>query len=118
MLFSRKRKKEASQKEGQAGETAYRPKDEGGRVRYHICFYGRVQGVGFRYHAMQAAVQLGLTGWVRNVEEYVELEAQGEKEKIDRLVEKMRENSWIDIERVEFCLMPVKEGEEDFQITW
>lgn len=28
--------------------------------------YGRVQGVGFRYSARQKAVQLKLTGWVRN----------------------------------------------------
>lgn len=28
--------------------------------------HGRVQGVGFRYHATQRARQLGLTGWIRN----------------------------------------------------
>ena len=28
--------------------------------------FGRVQGVGFRYSARQRAVQLKLTGWVRN----------------------------------------------------
>ena len=27
---------------------------------------GRVQGVGFRYHTQNRAIQLGLTGWVRN----------------------------------------------------
>lgn len=34
--------------------------------RRQIRFYGRVQGVGFRYHAKHAAAALGLTGWVRN----------------------------------------------------
>ena len=28
--------------------------------------HGRVQGVGFRYHTQNRAIQLGITGWVRN----------------------------------------------------
>ena len=44
------------------------------KIRKHIIFYGRVQGVGFRYYAVQKANQLGLTGWVRNCwDETVEL---------------------------------------------
>ena len=31
-----------------------------------IIVYGRVQGVGFRYGAVQAAVKSGVNGWVRN----------------------------------------------------
>lgn len=36
-------------------------------VRKHIIFYGRVQGVGFRYYSVYKARALGLTGWVRNL---------------------------------------------------
>lgn len=36
-------------------------------LRKHIIFYGRVQGVGFRYHAKYGADMLGLSGWVRNL---------------------------------------------------
>ena len=61
------------------------PKDV---ARLHIRVKGRVQGVGFRAHVEHAARQLGLMGWVRNVGyDVVELVAEGEKPKLERLVE-------------------------------
>lgn len=48
------------------------------KVRKHIYFSGRVQGVGFRYHAYRIATALGLTGWVQNLyDDRVEMEVQG-----------------------------------------
>lgn len=50
------------------------------KIRKHIYFYGRVQGVGFRYYAVQKANQLGLTGWVRNLSDgSVEMEVEGQE---------------------------------------
>lgn len=49
-----------------------------GAKRVHMHVVGRVQGVGFRWTCRKVAVNLGLTGWVRN--EYdgsVTLELQG-----------------------------------------
>ena len=47
--------------------------------RRHYRFYGRVQGVGFRYRAQYTASHLGLTGWVANLwDGSVEMEAQGD----------------------------------------
>jgi len=48
---------------------------------------GRVQGVGFRYSALDEAQQLGLTGWVRNTPDGdVELLAEGAEDRLRRLV--------------------------------
>ena len=48
---------------------------------------GRVQGVGYRGAAVQAAFALGVIGWVRNRRDgYVEALAQGEPETIERFV--------------------------------
>ena len=57
------------------------------KVRKHIFFYGRVQGVGFRYYSVNKARQLGLTGWVRNLYDgSVEMEVQGPERVIDELI--------------------------------
>jgi acylphosphatase len=48
---------------------------------------GRVQGVGFRDAAVQAAFELGVTGWVRNRREgHVEAQVQGEAAAVERFV--------------------------------
>lgn len=49
---------------------------------------GRVQGVGFRNFTRTRARRLGVTGWVRNERDgSVRLEAEGEREALDALVE-------------------------------
>lgn len=70
-----------------------------GEIRKRIIFYGRVQGVGFRYTAKHLAYSLGLTGWVKN--EYngtVIMEVQGRETLINELLKGINRNSFIDIE--------------------
>ena len=53
-------------------------------VRVHVWVKGRVQAVGFRAYVQQNAVQIGVTGWVRNVAyDTVEAVAEGSREQID-----------------------------------
>jgi len=45
---------------------------------FHITLEGKVQGVGFRHFVSQKALELGLTGWVRNkTDGSVEVETEG-----------------------------------------
>ena len=78
-------------------------------IRKHYWFSGRVQGVGFRYRACYIASSLGVTGWVRNNwDERVEMEAQGTREDLSRMVEMLYRQSFIGIEGVEEEVVPVE----------
>lgn len=54
--------------------------------------YGRVQGVFFRYFVRNVAITLGLKGYVRNLAggDAVEVEAEGDKQQLDKLVEQLK----------------------------
>ena len=87
------------------------------KIRKHIYFYGRVQGVGFRYYAVQKANQLGLTGWVRNlsdgsvemeVEEEVKEEDEEEKDEEEMEDEMEVEQPWLVKEPRELTLTDKK----------
>ncbi len=79
-------------------------------IRRHIYFYGRVQGVGFRYYSVNKAHQLGLTGWVRNLSDgSVEMEVQGPEEKIDELILFLEGRTYICIENMDAGTVPLQE---------
>ena len=53
-------------------------------VRVRAVVHGRVQGVGFRYHAYEQARRLGVTGYVRNKwDGTVEVVAEGRRGALD-----------------------------------
>ena len=58
----------------------------------HLCLHvfvsGKVQGVFFRAYTRDKALELGLTGWVRNLSDgRVEVMAEGPKEKLEQLLQ-------------------------------
>ena len=86
------------------------------QIRKHMIFSGEVQGVGFRYRAFMYAQELGLTGWVINLDDgRVEMEVQGERKQLSRLTDRLRESRWIRILDIEEQSIPVIK-ERGFQI--
>ena len=88
------------------------------KIRKHFYFSGRVQGVGFRYHATYRAKFLGLTGWVRNcLDGSVEMEVQGKPELIDDLLLYLHRQRFVRITRMDEQTMALVE-ERDFTERW
>ncbi len=56
------------------------------RGRAHITVHGKVQGIFYRDWTKKTADKLGLTGWVRNTNETVEIVAEGDKMKLRELI--------------------------------
>jgi acylphosphatase len=56
--------------------------------RTSVIVHGRVQGVAFRHHTCQRALELGVTGWVRNLPDgSVEGLFEGDDAEVASLVE-------------------------------
>ncbi|MDI9476284.1 MAG: acylphosphatase [Natronincolaceae bacterium] len=84
-------------------------------VRRRIVFSGKVQRVGFRYEIYILAERLNLTGWVRNKNyNEVELEIQGEEDKIFFLVSHMKALKRATITHVKIDEIPTVNDEMDF----
>ena len=56
-------------------------------VTRHLRIEGRVQGVGFRFYMQRKALELGVTGWVRNrLDGTVEAVVQGTPEAVETMI--------------------------------
>ena len=87
-------------------------------IRKHIVFYGRVQGVGFRYTAKYLAQSLELTGWVKNDwEGTVTMEVQGREQLINKLLVGLNNSRFITIDWMDSKEIPLKE-ERTFDVKY
>jgi acylphosphatase len=89
-------------------------------IRFYLKISGRVQGVGYRYFAENAARESEVTGWVRNMPDgRVEAEAQGEMHELKDFFSQLRKGPVLsrvkDIEKFE---VPVYVEDELFEIRY
>lgn len=86
----------------------------------HCVVSGRVQMVMFRDFVKRKARALGLTGWVKNLDDNtVEVLAQGEKKTLEQLIARMRRGSLLsNVEDVRVEWRSPKQSFEDFHIVY
>lgn len=86
-------------------------------IRRSFTFYGWVQGVGFRWRAQNAANALGVTGWVcNNFDGSVSMELQGTEEQIDAVILAVERGTYVRIENMRTCVLPLSEEESGFHV--
>ena len=84
-----------------------------------IVFSGRVQGVGFRFTALNIASRCQLKGYVRNVpDNSVEMVAQGSAEMIDECVRDIQDSFVGSISHIEIEPATPDPKITDFRITF
>ena len=89
-------------------------------IRFFGRATGRVQGVGFRFFVQQNALEIGLTGWVRNMEDgAVTMEIQGTQPQVDAFAQRVRKGNYF-IKVKEFAMEPkrLQENEKSFTIAY
>jgi len=88
--------------------------------RAHIFIKGRVQGVFFRQGTYEKAVELGISGWVRNLPDgRVEAVFEGEEEKINKIIQWAKEGPPIaKVEEVEIKWEKPTDEFDGFQIRY
>jgi acylphosphatase len=85
----------------------------------HIIFVGRVQGVGFRFTALDMARRYKLTGLVRNLPDgTVEMIAQGPDDNITDCINDIEESFRVYIKGVKIEEIPSDPSYKDFKITF
>jgi acylphosphatase len=89
------------------------------QVARHIVFSGEVQGVGFRFTALNVATRCCLVGYVRNLANgMVEMLAQGSAEDIDDCIRDIQKSFADYIRETQVKEIPFDPKYKDFKITF
>ena len=88
------------------------------KTRFHLLISGRVQGVLFRDYAKNAAKELGVFGFVRNLlDGRVEVVCEGEKENIEKFLEWCKQGPRLaKVENVDVSFEEYKGEFKDFEV--
>ncbi len=78
-----------------------------------IKVYGRVQGVGFRYYTHKKALELGITGFVKNRPDgSVYIEAEGKEDQLELFIRWCEDGpAWAHVTKLEKQYVPLFETE-------
>lgn len=91
-------------------------------IRTRVVYHGRVQGVGFRYTALEVARRFAVAGFVRNRRDgTVELEAQGAPEQVEAFLAALAEQMRGNVRSVDRVALPPRAAdaaERDFEIRF
>jgi acylphosphatase len=89
-------------------------------TRISVVVHGRVQGVAFRHHTCRRALELGVTGWVRNLPDgSVEGLFEGNDPAVKALVDWCRQGPPASrVDRVELCEQAYGGEFADFNIRY
>lgn len=85
----------------------------------HMIVYGRVQGVGFRHSTQLKAIELHLTGWVRNKSDgTVEIEVEGKDKNVEQFIHQVETgfHKFMRVEHVDVNKSDHKQNYKDFLI--
>jgi acylphosphatase len=91
---------------------------ENKQYRLHAYISGRVQGVGFRFHILQAAKEHNLMGWVRNLRDgRVEVTAEGDHESLNRLLAALHNGPVsAEVEQVDYAFNDAEREFSQFRV--
>jgi acylphosphatase len=85
----------------------------------HVYYSGRVQGVGFRYTALEFAETLGITGWVRNLRDgRVEMAAEAHEDVLRKFLSELKSSFSSYIRGEDIDWQPATGEFKGFQITF
>jgi acylphosphatase len=89
-------------------------------VQYEINIRGRVQGVGYRYFAVQKAKEMGISGWVKNlVDGSVLIVAQGIEAEIKTFIDYLYIGPTRSrVDKISTCLMQITTVFDSFSIKY
>ena len=88
-------------------------------IQSQVFYSGMVQGVGFRYTILRFAKEMGIKGWVRNLEDgRVQILAQGPSEEVEAFLKQVDQHFVVNITKKEQTDRNPQRHFKDFQITF
>lgn len=89
-------------------------------VQYEINICGRVQGVGYRYFAVQKAKEMGISGWVKNlVDGSVLIVAQGIEAEIKTFIDYLYIGPTRSrVDKISTCVMQISTVFDSFSVKY